>query len=498
MTELRPYQADVIAEFRRAVIGGARRIILVSPTGSGKTVIANDIIRDARADLRKVLMLAHRREIIGQTSAKLHAGGIFHGIIQAGISPRPLEPVQVASIQTLHARAIRTDAMELPSADILIIDEAHHCPARTYQAIIDAYPDAVLLGLTATPCRGDSRGLGGIFETMLECPQVAELIAQRYLVRTKCFAPTKPDLLGVRVERGDYVESQLAEHMDKPKLIGDVVTHWHKYGERRKTVVFAVNVQHSIHLRDEFIKAGVRAEHIDGGTPKAERDATLARLATGEIELVTNCLVLTEGWDCPEVSCVVLARPTRHMGLYRQMVGRVLRPAPGKADAIVIDHAGAVLEHGFVEDPVSWTLDPDTRAKSFTHAARCAPGGAKVIECTQCGGLRVGGQACPCCGLLPSRPPKSLAVVDGDLGLVEDGRAKPPTHNQREWHAMLVFICAERGYKPGWVAANFREKFGYWPPRDAVIPTEPTPEVRSWVRSRMIAYAKRKQKETAA
>ena len=355
-------------------------------------MIASAIIGEARAKLRKVVMLTHRREIVAQTSAKLHGSKIFHGIVQSGIEARPLEPVQVGSIQTLYVRAIRTDKMELPPADLLVIDECHHCRAETYRQIIEAYPDAVLLGLTATPCRGDGRGLGGIFETMIECPQVAELIAQKYLVPTKCFAPTKPDLLGVRIQRGDYVEAQLAERMDRPKLIGDVVTHWHKYGERRRTVAFAVNVQHSIHLRDEFLKAGVRAEHVDGSTPKAERDATLQRLAAGEIELVTNCMVLTEGWDCPEVSCVILARPTRHMGLFRQMIGRVLRPAPGKTDAVVIDHAGAVLEHGFVEDAVEWTLDPDLRAKSATHVARCAPSGAKVLECTQCGGLRVGGQ----------------------------------------------------------------------------------------------------------
>jgi superfamily II DNA or RNA helicase len=157
--EDRPYQVDAVGEYHRAVAAGMRRIIIVAPTGSGKTIIGNAIIGDARAKLQKVVLIAHRREIIGETSKKLHAAGIFHGIVQAGVEPRPLEPVQLASIQTLHARAIRTDKMELPPADLLIIDEAHHCPAQTYQAIIDAYPDAGLLGLTATPCRGDGRGM---------------------------------------------------------------------------------------------------------------------------------------------------------------------------------------------------------------------------------------------------------------------------------------------------------------------------------------------------
>ena len=411
--ELRDYQHDVIAAFNREIATGNRRIILVAPTGSGKTLIASAIIKAATAAYRNVLVLAHRREIIQQTSEKLHAFGISHGIIQAGVPPRPMEAVQIASVQTLWHRAMRTDKMDLPPAHLLVIDECHHCPAQTYQKIVDAYPDAALLGLTATPCRGDGRGLGGIFETIIECPQVAELIEQKYLVGTRVYAPVNPDLTGVRVEKGDYVESQLAERMDLPKLIGDIVTNWHKFGERRRTVAFAVNVAHSIHLRDEFIRTGVRAEHIDGGTPKPERDAALARLASGDIELVTNCMVLSEGWDLPEVGCCILARPTRKMGLFRQMIGRVLRPADGKPDAIIIDHSGAVFRHGFAEDPVEWVLDPDRRAESTAHVARCENNSSsRLLECSQCSAIRVAGEPCQACGFLPQRPPRSIFVTD--------------------------------------------------------------------------------------
>ena len=174
--------------------------------------------------------------------------------------------------------------------------------------------------------------------------------------------------------------------MDRPKLVGDIVTHWHKYGERRKTVAFAVNVAHSIHIRDEFIKSGVRAEHIDGSTPKPERDATLARLASGEIELVTNCMVLTEGWDMPEVGCCILARPTKKMGLYRQMIGRVLRPAEGKTDAIVLDHSRrrlpARLRRGSVSSGRSIPIAAPT---SPAHQKRLRTSASRLLECTQCG-----------------------------------------------------------------------------------------------------------------
>src|SRR5262249_13956573 len=159
-----------------------------------------------------------------------------HGLIMAGWGFEP-QPVQVASVQTLHARAIRRDKLELPPAELLIVDECHHATAQTWRKIIEAYPDAVVLGLTATPCRGDGRGLGGIFELMIECPQVQELIALNYLVPTCHYAPTNPDLTGVTVQAGDWVETQLAERMDKPKLVGDIVSHWHRLAENRRTVV---------------------------------------------------------------------------------------------------------------------------------------------------------------------------------------------------------------------------------------------------------------------
>jgi len=291
---LRPYQSDVIAEIEKAIAAGERRILLVAPTGSGKTIIAAEIVSHFTQRYRPVLVLSHRLEIVTQTCGKLYARGIRHGVIKAGFEPRPMERVQVASVQTLWVRAMRSAAMQLPPADLLIVDECHHATATTWRNIIAAYPDAALIGLTATPCRGDGRGLGGIFTSLIECPQVAELIAQGYLVKSRVYAPVTPNLRGVHVRHGDYVEDELADRMNSAKLVGDIVTHWHKFGERRRTVAFGVNVAHSLHLRNEFVKSGVRAEHLDGETPKDERDAILARLASGETEVLANCMVLTE------------------------------------------------------------------------------------------------------------------------------------------------------------------------------------------------------------
>jgi DNA repair protein RadD len=223
----------------------------------------------------------------------------------------------------------------------------------------------------------------------------------------------------------------------------------------------------------------------------------LARLASGETELISNCQVLGEGWDLPEVACCILARPTKKMGLYRQMVGRVLRPAPGKSNAIVLDHAGATYRHGFVEDRVEWTLDPEKRATSPTHAARQADGyRSRFLDCIKCGSIRVAGQRCQHCGFLPQRRGNAIEYHDGDLALVDrkSRRAEKlsdPAERMR-WHSMLAHIAEERGYKPGWASHKYKERFHTWPLQRHPSLMEPTPEVLSWVRSRNIAWAKRR------
>ena len=490
--DLRPYQGDVILRLREAVGSGHQRPLLVAPTGAGKTVIAAAVIGNAVALGKRVLFLAHRRELIQQAAEKLwRAAGIDAGVIMAGHGLRPDQPVQVASVQTLWHRAMRTSAIERPQADLVVVDEAHRARARTYEAILNAYPDAVVLGLTATPCRGDGRGLGNVFEVLVECPPVGELVALGFLVPTVVYAPSTPDLTGIRVERGDYVERQLAERMDDVKLIGDVVSHWHRHAADRQTVVFASSVAHSVHLRDEFQRSGVWAEHIDGTTPVDERDAILKRLADGQVRVVCNYGVLTEGWDSPAVSACVLARPTKNMGLFRQMVGRVLRPAPGKTDALILDHAGATHEHGFVEEPVEWTLDTDKRAENPRQTARSEGQAPGFKDCPECGALRTAGKPCSACGWKPRAKAEAVEVADGELARLDrDGRQTRTDCDRDAFFRQLTYIAQERGYKAGWAAHKFKEKFGDFPAQRYVTPEPPTSEVRAWVRSRQIAFAK--------
>ena len=496
---LRPYQIDVVIRVESRVAAGQRRALVVLPTGGGKTILAAKIIGDHVKRGERVLVLAHRRELISQASSKLHAVGIDHGIIQAGFPTRPGEHVQIASVQTLHARAVRSAAMEMPAADLVLVDEAHHVRARTYRRILAAYPDAIVVGLTATPCRSDGRGLGVCFDAIVEGPSIAELIAGGFLVPTKVYAPAIPDLAGVAIRGGDYVEHKLAQRMDDIKLVGDIVTHWHRLADRRRTVVFATGVAHSLHLRDEFRRSGVMAEHIDGETPLVERDGILARLAAGTIEVVCNCAVLTEGWDRPEVSCLVLARPTKSMALYRQMTGRVLRPAPGKVDALVLDHAGAIFEHGFVEDPVEWSLGEDHRAESRTSKNRRDKQRVRTLTtCPECSAVRWQGDPCGngSCNWRPRIRALSVEVIDGDLSAVDrNGKVRQRVFTGAEkekFHGMLLGIAQQRGYQSGWAAHKYREKFSVWPASRWVTPQTPDDTTLSWVRSRQIAYAKAK------
>jgi DNA repair protein RadD len=494
VTGLWDYQVDAVEKIEKAA-----KALYVLPTGGGKTVVAAAIIQRAVEANKRVLVLTHRREILKQTSLKVRGD---HGLIQAGLVADLSHPVQVASIQTLWARCMRTDKMSMPAADIVIIDEAHHIAARTWDKILAEYPNARRIGLTATPCRGDGRGLGNYFDELIIGPQIPELIEQGRLVKTVYYAPANPDLKGVETRQGDYVIKQLADRMNRDDLVGDIVSNWHKFGQRRKTLVFCVDVAHSVHVKDEFVKSGVRAEHIDGTTPKTERDAILARLASGETEVVCNCMVLTEGFDLPAISCIVLARPTKQIGLFRQMAGRGLRVADGKTNLILIDHSGAVFRHGLLEDRIEWTLDVTKRAENPIHEKRDQQKISRLVECSQCGELRTGGEACQHCGFLPKRRPDAIIFSEGDLALVDRNSRQPvqssDPHERMRWMAELTFICQLRQYNLGWARHKYREKFGGWPPYGAVTPKEPSHEVLSWVRSRNIAYAKARQKASAA
>lgn len=468
---LRPYQRAAIEQLREKMACGLRRLLLVIPTGGGKTTVAAEMIHGAVARGRRVLFLAHRKELIDQASQRLDQFAVPHGVIMAGHRRHnPLHPVQVASVQTLVRR-------RKPDADLVIVDEAHHARATTYQKILDHYPRAPVIGLTATPWRTDGRGLGELFEDLVSPTSIADLTAQGYLVPVTGFAYDSPDLRQVRTRGGDYERKGLELAMGSRVIAGHIVE---RYLEQRgkRAVLFAASVKHSLDLVERFRAAGVRAEHLDGETEKDTREAILARLASGETEVVSNVGVLTEGWDCPAVEICILARPTQSVALYLQMVGRVLRPAPGKTVARIHDHAGAVLMHGLpgMERDISLTADVSVKAKGEREVA-------PLKQCLSCYAIyEARSRACPMCGWEPEahtlREVTSdlreipLDALSGDSTLqtlqaaIEQAAAKRVSREQaKDEYIRLARLARERGWKPKAAAVRFKSRFGFWPPR---------------------------------
>ena len=405
MLNLRQYQLDGIESVRQSMKAGKSRIILHAPTGAGKTVIACEVVRSALSKGSRTLFLAHRKELIDQASGKFDEAGIPHGIIMRDHPKTDRSKlVQVASVQTLIRR-------EVGEFDLIIIDECHRANADSYKTIIAHSPKARVLGLTATPCRTDGRGLGEIFEEIVSVSTVKKLTEERFLVPVRHYAPEVPDLRGIRTAKGDYDSSQLESLMDKKTLVGDIVRFWQEKGENRQTIIFAVGVAHSRHLVDQFVAAGVRAEHLDAETSMEEREAILGRFKRGKTQIVSNCGILTEGYDNPSVSCVILARPTQSLGLYLQMAGRSLRPFPEKTNTLIFDHAGCGLSHGLVADDREWTLEGrDKKSGKSGPSMRICPECFTVYPSEE--------DECPTCGYAPV-PEVREPEEDKDGELVE-------------------------------------------------------------------------------
>lgn len=382
---LRPYQAAKVSEARALMGQGKKSICLVSPTGSGKTIIAAHIIHSALAKKRRVLFLAHRRELIDQCAEKLRALGIWdYNVVLSGHphSRNPNAPMQIASIQTLIRR-------EYPPADLIIVDESHHVCGGQYQTLLKNYPDAYVLGLTATPERLDGKGLDDIFQDLLEVATVPQLIEQGFLVKPTCLSPSremaekiKESLSGIKIRGGDYDEGELGDAMDNKVLIGDIIEHWKEWAFGQKTIVFAASILHSQHIVEQFTNAGITAAHIDGKMGTMERERILSAWRTPALDVVSNCQILTEGFDYPELSCCIEARPTKSLALHLQMVGRIMRVANGKNGAIILDHAGNIAEHGVPHAERIWTLEGSAKKRKPEKPHACfMPGcGAMFVE----------------------------------------------------------------------------------------------------------------------
>lgn len=409
---LRSYQADMLLQALAYMQQGYRRILIQAPTGAGKTVLAGALMGAALDLGMRSQFIVHRKELINQTSASFDRSGLPHGFVAAKRPFDPLAMVQLAGVQTLVNRL----AALLPP-NLAIVDECHHATAGTWARVLASYPDAYIIGLTATPQRLDGRGLDDQFDVIVRGPSVAWLIEHGYLSPYEYYAPSIPDMTGVKTLAGDFNRAGSAEVMDKPKLIGDTVEHYLSLAPGEQGIVFATSREHSRRIADAFIGSGVPAMHVDGEMEDSERDRFDDAFRAGDLRIGVNVGLFGEGYDVPNISYVGIAAPTKSLVNHLQWCGRALRPADGKLRAVISDHAGNALRGlGLPDDEREWTLVGRPK-KGTNNAGQDAD---PITQCLTCFRIYYSAQrSCPGCGVEAPPAPREVKQVAGTLSRLE-------------------------------------------------------------------------------
>jgi superfamily II DNA or RNA helicase len=388
-------------------ISGPDRLFLLGDfTVTHNTVCFSYVSAGTSRAGKRVLIIAHRRELLKQISAALKSAGVRHAVMTGGYRGIPTAQVVVASVFTLAKRIAY-----FPAPDLIVGDEAHHfTPDSTWGKVVNHFPKARVLGVTATPERLDGKGLGLMFDHMVMGPPVAELMEQGYLSRADVYAPSVPLLTGARTRMGDYVVGDLEDAMDKPSITGSAVEHYRKLADGKKAIAFCVSIKHAKDVAEQFRQAGYAAHHIDGGMDERERDRVLKRFEDGEIQVLTSCDLVSEGFDLPAIEVGIMLRPTKSLGLFLQQAGRCVRPSPGKTGTIILDHAGNTHRHGFIDEPRDWQLtDGSVREKRDVVPS--------VRTCPKCFAAHRPMPVCPKCGHAYELKSRKVDHVDGELEL---------------------------------------------------------------------------------
>lgn len=438
---LRPYQSELIARTRTLMSKGVRSVLLQAPTGSGKTALTAHMLSNAARKNKTSWFIVHRTELLEQSNIAFRKQGIFHGFVAAGFYEQPRASVHICSINTLVNRFKR-----LPRPDLIVWDECHRQAAASWAKVYEHFKDAYHIGLSATPVRLDGKGLGQFYQEMVSGPSVKWLIENGYLSQYKMFAPTNLNLNGVHKRMGDYVASELEAAVDRPTITGDAIREYKKRCFGKRAIVFAVSIKHSNHIVESFRRAGIPAEHVDGETPKFERQCAMKRFATGETKIISNVALFTEGLDLPLIESAILLRPTTSLGLYLQMIGRALRPADGKEYATILDHAGNCKMHGMPDEDRTWSLD------GFTKESREKNGGPSVKVCPVCFAAQFSGKpVCGFCSHVFEIKSRLVDEVEGDLEEITKVKTPEETRRDQERDAktldVLYRLGVSRGYK---------------------------------------------------
>lgn len=459
--ELRPYQIDVMERVRQRIREGHQRIILQASCGAGKTSVSSEIVRLAVEKRKRCLFIAHRRRLVEQKSARLSDFGVDHGVLMAGHDQNRHSLVQVACRDTLLERCVRTRRAELPPADLVIVDEGHRVKpgGGGYRDLLDAYPDAVTVMLTATPVWPDGSGMGRYF-TALECAvPPSQLIRDGYLVPVRCYAPERKAGKNGKVQGGKGLK-------------GDPVAAWRMWAEGRPTVLFSATCEASRAVVNRFNAAGIPAEHIDAQTPDEEREAVFERMARGRTLAVGNVGILIEGADLPFLSCCQMLRSAGSCIFFVQCAGRVMRPYPGKREAVLIDHFGSIFKHGFPDEDMEWSLDEQETIDEREKKARKDGKRKEPVVCPKCSFVFSGRPSCPECGHALARAKKAKEaltqaelLVEVDRGGMEAVSGEEKARRALSAWVRAVHIAAAQGSTIGAASMMFKREHGQWPDR---------------------------------
>lgn len=392
--DLRDYQREGIEKILDAWRNGARSVLCVSPTGSGKTTLFTSLAHQIAP--KPTLINVHRRELAIQATNRLREFGVEFGLIMSGEDRKPYAPVQVASVPTLVKRL-----GQAPRAVLVVNDEAHLSTANTWRQVLATYPNARILGVTATPWRLSGKPLASQYDAVVVVASPSDLRRQGHLCDYVGFSYKTPDLSKVKTTAGDYNEKQSAAAMSQGLIVDNVVDEWGKHARHLSTVVFNVTVEHSRAVTARFKAAGISAEHLDGETPLEQRKAILRRVEEGRTMVLCNVGVAVEGLDIPRLKCCVMNRPTKSLARAIQCMGRVRRPWNGVV-ARIHDHAFVIKLHGL----------PDAERDYMLNAKPERP--PSLTQCDVCFALYQG-DVCPACSHVNATKEREEA----ELNLVE-------------------------------------------------------------------------------
>jgi len=481
MRELWPKQIKAIEMTGESFRRGNKRVILAAPCGFGKTTVASHIMQKAIKKGNKSCFIVDRVELLDQAFERFYEDGLDPGVIQ-GKHPMTdySKMCQVATIQTLKNRRMQ-------DFGLVIIDEAHTL-FGTHKKYMTTYSNIPFIGLSATPY---TKGLGDYFQDLIVPATTAEMIADGSLCNYECYAPSTPDLTGVKITRGDYDESALAERCDTRKLVGDIVATHQLRSKGRPTVVFAVSIAHSKHIIEEFRKIGLRATHVDCYTDKDARKIINDQQKAGHIDIISCVGIYEKGWDSPITSCLIDAAPTKSIMRYHQRWGRILRTHESKELSMVMDHSGNSERHGWMENIVPDHLATGKEKESDACKKDKVNKKSKPKACGKCGYLK-DTFVCSKCGYTPEYI-ENVEIEEGELEK-KSKKQKATTREKEDWYAMFLFHANEQGYSPGWAYYKCREKFGAGVKSKDVTPKEPTTQALGYIKYLNIKAAKSKKR----